>query len=58
MKDISKQRFGMMGNLHNSITELVDSSPLTPTEVFLVLEALSSDLKHLVMAKSNATRRK
>jgi transcriptional regulator CtsR len=56
MNDISPQRFGMMGNLHNSISELIDKSLLTPAEVHLVLEMINSDMKHLVMAKVNVTR--
>lgn len=58
MKDISKQRFGSMGELHNAISALIDDTVLTPSEVFLVLEAISSDVKHLIMAKAAATRRK
>jgi EAL domain-containing protein (putative c-di-GMP-specific phosphodiesterase class I) len=56
MKDISPQRFGMMGNFHNSVSELIDASQLTPSEVYLVLEMINSDMKHLVMAKVNVTR--
>ena len=58
MKDISSQRFGMMGNLHNAISELIDASQLTPPEVHLVLEMLNSDMKHLVLAKVGMTREK
>jgi hypothetical protein len=58
MKDTSAQRFGMMGNLNNSISELIDKSGLTPPEVMTVLEMLSSDIKHLFMAKVGVSREK
>jgi len=58
MRNFSKQRFGLMGKLHNGITDLIDSSLLTPPEVLLVLDTLSVSIRNLVIAKSNATNRK
>jgi len=47
-----------MGKLHNGITDLIDSSLLTPPEVLLVLDTLSVSIRNLVIAKSNASSRK
>jgi hypothetical protein len=58
MKDISPQRFGLMGKLHNAISKLIDTTELTPSEVLTVLAMISRDIEHLVMAKVGVTREK
>jgi len=57
MKDASKRKFDSMGKLHNDIVALIDGTSLTPAEVFLVLESISSNIKHLLMSMASATRR-
>ena len=58
MKDSSKQRFGLMGRFHNDITDLIDSTQLTPPEVLMVLESLATYIRNMVLSKAAATRRK
>lgn len=58
MKNFSKQRFGLMGKFHNELTDLIDSSQLTPAEILVVLESNSTYIRNLVLSLSNATRRK
>ena len=57
MKDISGNKFDLMGKLSNDITDLIDKSQLTPTEVLTVFETLKSYIVNLLLTKTNASRR-
>ncbi len=54
MKNVSKQRMGMMGKFHNEIVELIDSSQLTPTETVMVLNSISKHITELFQTMAEA----
>lgn len=51
MKFPSKQRRGLMGNLHNSVVGLVDKTQLTPPEVVIVLRLLANEIEQAFFAQ-------
>jgi uncharacterized alpha-E superfamily protein len=51
MKDISPQTWEAMAEFSNSVTEMIDNTGLTPTEIITVLEMILGRLKQLLEAK-------
>jgi len=51
MKDISPQTWEAMAEFSNSVTEMIDKSDLTPSEIIVVLEMISGKLKQLLESK-------
>ena len=51
MQDISPQTWEIMAEFSNTITGLIDQTPLTPPEVIVILEMILGRLKQLLEAK-------
>jgi len=51
MKDISPQTWEIMAEFSNAITKMIDQADLTPPEIVIVLEMISSRLKQLLEVK-------
>ena len=51
MQDISIQNWEAMAEFNNAIIETINQSSLTPAEIIVVLEIISSRLKQLLEMK-------
>jgi hypothetical protein len=56
MRNISPQRFGMMGKLYNYIGTGIDASQLNHAEILTVLEMQLAVIRNLLMARAEASR--
>jgi hypothetical protein len=47
MENLSDERSELMGNFHNAVVVLVDSSKLTPSETIMVLRLLTHEIERV-----------